>query len=158
MTKGNFFRYYNKLTGADRTLIFFKYKGDIYIYECHHIPQRWASEHFESKSKGGYQKFRLWVPAKEKPELIKKSVKVATAAELAALPYKNNGHKCEAWLHKVCELGEYTPDSLRFDKGGDVVINGVSYQVKYQNASLTNVNVLHKAQKDARANRSRKEA
>jgi hypothetical protein len=31
-----------------------------------------------------------------------------------------------------------------------VEINGIQYQVKYQNASLTNVVVLHKAQKKAR--------
>jgi len=31
-----------------------------------------------------------------------------------------------------------------------VEIGGVQYQVKYENASLTNVDVLHKAQKRAR--------
>jgi hypothetical protein len=50
-------------------------------------------------------------------------------------------------------LGEYTPDHIRFDECGDVEINGVQYQVKFQNASLTNVVVLHKAQAKAREKR-----
>lgn len=150
MTKGNFFRYYNRLTGADKTLIFFEFQNEIYIHECKHIAPRWAHEEWESSKNGGHQKFKMYITTKEKARLVKASTKIMTAEEFSAIPYKNNGHKCEAWLHKVCDLGEYTPDNLRFDKGGDVVINGVSYQVKYQNASLTNVVVLHKAQKDAR--------
>lgn len=63
---------------------------------------------------------------------------------------KNKGHKCEYWLHEKYNLGKYQSDNIRFDKCGDVRINGVGYQVKFENASLTNVNVLHKAQKDAR--------
>ena len=73
-----------------------------------------------------------------------------TIEEFETIPYKNKGHKCEYWLHKAYNLGEYKTDSIRFDKCGDVRINGIEYQVKFENASLTNVNILHKAQKDAR--------
>ena len=150
MTKSNFFRYYNRLTGADRTLVFFEYKGNIYIHECHHIAPRWAHEEFESSKNGGHQKFRMRISTDEKVKLIPKSKMVMTSKEFNAIPYKNKGHKCEAWLHMVCDLGEYTPDHKRFDECGDVRIGGVEYQVKFQNASLTNVVVLHKAQKRAR--------
>ena len=150
MTKGNFFRYYNRLTGADRTLIFFSHNGDIYIHECHHIAPRWAHEEFESSKNGGHQKFKMYLSASEKAKLAPKSYKVMTCEEFEAIPYKNKGHKCEAWLHMVCDLGNYTPDHKRFDECGDVEINGIQYQVKFQNASLTNVVVLHKAQKRAR--------
>lgn len=153
MTKGNFFRYYNRLTGADRTLVFFEYKGNIYIHECHHIAPRWAHEEFESSKNGGHQKFKMYISTAEKAKLVGKSHLVMTKAEFEAIPYKNKGHKCEAYLHKACGLGEYTPDHVRFDECGDVEINGIQYQVKFQNASLTNVVVLHKAQAKARERR-----
>ena len=151
MTKGNFFRYYNKLSGADRYLIFFKNGGLVYIWDCEHIAPRWTKERYESSSKGGYQKFRMEMTKKDKNELIAKGARpVMTVEEFEAIPYKNKGHKCECWLHKVCELGAYKPDRKRFDECGDVRINGTEYQVKFENASLTNINVLHNAQRDAR--------
>lgn len=151
MTKGNFFRYYNKLTGADRTLVFFQKNGKIYIYECHHIMPRWARQEFESSKNGGHQKFKMYLSTKEKDLLIRKgAIEVMTVEEFEQIPYKNKGHKCEYWLHQVANLGTYKPDHERFDKCGDVRINGIEYQVKFENASLTNVVVLHKAQKDAR--------
>lgn len=155
MTKKNFFHYYNKLTGADRTLIFFTYHHNVYIYECHHIAPRWTQEGFESTSKGGYQKFRMYIPVNERAKLIAKgAIQIMTEEEFNSLPYANNkGYRCEYYLHKVCNLGEYTPDREPFDKCGDVCINGVQYQVKFENASLTNVNALHNAQARARAKR-----
>ena len=109
MTKGNFFRYYNKLTGADRTLVFFERKGIIYIYNCKHIAPRWAHEEFESSKNGGAQKFKMYISVAEKDKLIAKgATPVMTKAEFEAIPYKNKGHKCEYYLHKACGLGEYT--------------------------------------------------
>ena len=152
MTKGNFFRYYNRLTGADRTLVFFERKKVIYVHECKHIAPRWAYEEFESSKNGGHQKFKMYISASEKDKLIKQgAVAVMTAEEFRTIPVANKGHKCEYYLHQACNLGEYKPDHVRFDKCGDVEINGVQYQVKFENATLTNVVVLHKAQKDARA-------
>lgn len=151
MTKKNFFHYYNKLTGADETLVFFERKGYIYIYRCKHIAPRWCKEGRESKSKGGAQKWRMYITVSERDKLIAKgATKVMTVAEFKEIPHKNKGHKCEYFLHKACGLGEYTPDKVRFDVCGDVEINGIQYQVKFQNASLTNVDVLHKAQANAR--------
>lgn len=154
MTKGNFFRYYNKLTGADRTLVFFERKGMIYLWECKHIAPRWASEAYEATSKGGGQKFRMYIPVGEKDRLIKKgAIAVMTSEKFSTIPYANKGYRCECWLHEVCNLGEYAPDKERFDKCGDVRINGIEYQVKFENASLTTVSTLHNAQKDARMKR-----
>ena len=150
MTKENFLRYYNKLTGADKTLVFFQFNNMIYLYECKHIAPRWVEKRFESSSKGGWEKYRMYINVAEKKKLVKKSEAIMTVKEFEKIPQKNKGHKCEYWLHEKYNLGKYQSDNVRFDKCGDVRINGVEYQVKFENASLTNVNVLHKAQKDAR--------
>ena len=151
MTKGNFFRYYNKLSGCDRYLIFFDYKKDIYMAECEKILPRWCVEGYTSSSRGHDQQFRMSMKNEHKEQLIRKgAIKVFTRKEFEQMPYTNRGHKCEWWLHETYSLGEYNPDTVRFDKCGDVCINGVQYQVKYQNAGLTTVKTLRNAQKTAR--------
>ena len=42
------------------------------------------------------------------------------------------------------------PDQLRFDKGGDLEINGKQYQIKFQNAQVVTVDTIHKVQKEYR--------
>jgi hypothetical protein len=162
MTKGNFFRYYNKLAGCHKYLIFFEYLGNIYCATTDRIAPRWCVEARESyrKSKktgevigGGEQKWMMSMKNNHKEELIKKGADVAmTKEEFEKLGdiYSNKGRRCELWLHNKYNLGEHKNDCVRFDKGGDVCIDGVEYQVKFQNASLTNVRTLRNAQKDAR--------
>ena len=150
MTKGNFLKYYNKLSGADKTLLFFERNEKIYLWECKHLAPRWIKEGVESSSKGGHQKFKMYLSKKEKDMLIKKgAIEVMTTEEFESIPYSNKGMKCEKWLHDKTNQS-YTPNNKRFDKGGDICINGIEYQIKFENASLTNVVVLHKAQKDKR--------
>lgn len=156
MTKKNFFHYYNKLSGAEGYIIFFRYNGNIYKIAVKHIAPRWTHEERESKKNGGHQKWKMYINKAEKRKLIEKAELVMTSAEFKALPYRNNGHKCEYFLHQAYNLGEYTPDRVRFDKCGDVRINGIEYQVKFENASLCNVNTLHNAQRDARLARKAK--
>lgn len=154
MTKQNFMHFYHILNGSQGYDIFFERKGFIYYIECARIAPRWVKEGRESKSKGGAQKFRMYIPTAERDKLIAKGATlVMSSAEFKALPYRNKGHKCEYYLHQLHNIGEYKPDNLRFDKGGDICVNGIQYQVKFQNATLTNVDVLHKAQADARERR-----
>ena len=75
-----------------------------------------------------------------------------TEKEFNSKPYSNNGHKCEYWLHNITnQPGEYKRDVERFDKRGDITIDGIKYQVKFENATLTNVNAIHNAQWEKRA-------
>lgn len=154
MTKGNFFRYYNKLAGCHAYLIFFAYGKEIYMATTDRIAPRWCIEARESSKNGGAQKWKMSLKKAQKEELINKGAQVVCSKEeFENIPYNNKGHKCECWLHEHYNLGEYKPDSLRFDKGGDVCIDGIEYQVKFENASLTNVKVLRRAQDDARKNK-----
>ena len=155
MTMKNFLHYYHLLNGAQRYLLFFIYKKVVYVYNCKTLAPRWLYETRESSSNGGWQKWMLSLKDPEKAKLVKKAVPVMTIEEWNSLPYAHNkGHRCEYWLHKTMNLpGEYKPDHERFDKCGDVCFNGVQYQVKFQNASLTNVHTLANAQKDRRERR-----
>ena len=152
MTKGNFMRYYKKLSGADAYLIFFIYKHMVYMAKIAHIPPRWVYRTREASDKGGKEKFMMRVAQKEQLALIKNGAEIVmTEEEFNALPYDNNkGYRCEYWLHMAYDLGEYIPDHEPFDKCGDVKLDGVEYQVKFQTASMTTVQALHNAQRRAR--------
>lgn len=152
MTTGNFFRYYNKLNGADRYLLFFVHEGYVWMADLKHLSRNWCRVERESSKNGGWQKWKL-VPSKlPKEKLARRATtrKVMTVVEFDSLKGANKGWKCEQWL--VDNFDCTTPDckNARFDRCGDVRMNGVEYQVKFENASLTNVHVLHNAQRDAR--------
>lgn len=151
MTKQNFFRYYNKLSGADKYIVMFEYNGKLWKAIVDHIRPIWTYENRESTKNGGWQKWKMRLTLAHKENLIKRgAVVIADMETFNSLPYSNKGHRCEYLLHELHNLGTYKPDNKRFDKGGDIEIDGIQYQVKFENATLTNVNVLHKAQRDAR--------
>ncbi len=151
MTKGNFFKYYNKLIGADAYMVFFLYDHILYMSIVPHLAPRWCKEERESTKNGGWQKWKMEMKKIHKEQLLRKgATAIMTEEEFYSIPVNNKGHKCEYYLYEKYNLGNYKPDNARFDKCGDVEIDGIRYQVKFENASLTNVNALHNAQRDAR--------
>ena len=42
-------------------------------------------------------------------------------------------------------------DSIRFDKGGDININGVEYQIKFDGAQIVEFRTLNKIQKERKS-------
>ena len=157
MTTGNFFRYYNKLNGADRYFLVFVYQGMVWVADLRHLSSSWCYKTRESAKNGGWEKWMLKASLLPKERLVKRAVCLMTVAEFEAqrkVSKQNRGYFCEMLL---CEKLGCAPSSddrtARFDRCGDVVYNGLQYQVKYENASLTNVNTLHHAQADARAKR-----
>ena len=146
MTKTEFFENYNRLTGADETYLFFIYKNDLYLHTCKHIQEEWTRADRDSKKNGGGLKYRMGLKVATKKELIENpnTIKVMTKAEFLDLPVKNNGDKCELYLEMLNGNNDFKHNSVRFDKGGDVEINGKQIQVKFQNASITSVSTLEK--------------
>lgn len=155
MTTDNFFRYYNRYSGADRYFLVFTFKKQVYLADVRHLSRTWCAVEHESTQNGGWQKWKLQPGRLPKEQLVKKAVRLMSVEEFETqrkASRKNKGYFCEMWL---CENYGCTPasdkPSTRFDECGDVVYNGLQYQVKYENASLTNVNTLHNVQRDKRA-------
>lgn len=154
MTKSNFFRYYNRYSGSDRYALVFSYNGNMYIADVPHIKPSWTVEAHESSSKGGYQKWRISSKVLPKCKLVKDALYMMPKAEFEAAAAEFSGTRgdyCEYW---ICTNLGATPSSSkrneRFDKCGDVTYNGLQYQVKLENASLTNVHVIHNIQRERR--------
>lgn len=146
MDKKEFFENYNRLTGAEETYLFFIYKNDLYLHTCKHINEDWARTDRDSKKNGGGLKYRMRLKVATKKELLEdtNTRKVMTKAEFLELPVKNKGDKCELYLEMLNGNNDFKHNSVRFDKGGDVEIDGKQVQVKFENASITSVATLEK--------------
>lgn len=110
----------------------------------------------ESSSKGGYEKLRLSITKAIKQEFINsgKARYIMTEEhfiEKAKVANLNKGQYCE-YISATSRKQEYKLDSVRFDKGGDVNLKRKQIQVKFENASLTQLRTIDKAYNEKFAN------
>lgn len=91
-----------------------------------------------AQSKGGMLKIRVKPDSKVKAAWNKKAIVIANADELTEDNKYNKGENFERIItEKLC--GEqWTKDKIPFTVAGDVIYKGISYQVKLDNAELTN--------------------
>lgn len=156
LTKEYFLREVERMSGADRLWHFFEVDGKVYYHETKRFDRKYVTVGHEASSKGGWQKLRVNIGKRDGRKLIaeNKAIYFCTFEELQRVEVSsnmNNGHRCEK-LVAMTHIEENPTWKLggrdRFDKCGDVVVNGLQIQIKFGNASITNVNTLHNAQKD----------
>lgn len=101
------------------------------------------------QAKGGYEKLRLQMNKMQKYNLIingnaRKLMTEDSFLKKCKTDNLNKGQECE----KIsCEFRgiEYKKDNVRFDKAGDVNLKRKQIQVKFENASLTQLRTIDKA-------------
>lgn len=98
-------------------------------------------------SKGGMLKIRVKPAAALLNKWARRAVKVGIAAELTEDKKHNRGENYERIItEKLC--GEqWEKDSIPYTDAGDVIYNGVSYQVKFFGAELTNAKTYENMKK-----------
>lgn len=102
----------------------------------------------ESSSKGGWEKLRLQISSAKKQQWIieGKAKLVMTSEKFLAIAQEkglNKGQACE-YLSTKARKQEYKLDNVRFDKAGDVNLKRKKIQVKFENASLTQLRTIAK--------------
>ena len=139
---------YEALTGCNCYEVYFNVKHTIYKIELKTLPIEIVKLGRESSSKGGHEKLRLYISSKIKKEWVElgQAKEMMTEEKLIKLAEKleiNKGQACEYLSCKARRI-EYTLDSVRFDKQGDVNLKRKRIQVKYENASLTQLRTIAK--------------
>ena len=139
---------YEELNGCNCYEIYFNFKHEIYKIELKTLDISFVKIGRESSSKGGWEKLRLAITSAKKQEwlLSGKAKKIMSEEELNELAEEkelNKGQACE-YLSAKARKQEYTLDSTRFDKAGDVNLKRKKIQVKYENASLTQLRTIAK--------------
>ena len=149
MTKGNAIRYYRKFSGAERYLVGFVYAKQLWIADVEELLPRWLI--MKEPSAKHKEKLQVNLKAKHKAQLVKKgATPICSASDFNEMnkDLRNKGKTLERLVFEMNGREDWVADTVRFDKCGDININGVEYQVKFQNAQVVTVDTLHKIQKE----------
>lgn len=139
---------YEEFNGCNCYEIYFNYRHTLYKIELKKLDTSIVKLGRESSSKGGYEKLRLSITSAKKQEWLMsgKAKRLMSEEELNKLAEEkelNRGQACE-YLSAKARKQEYTLDNTRFDKAGDVNLKRKKIQVKFENASLTQLRTIAK--------------
>ncbi|MBR2849335.1 MAG: hypothetical protein IKB83_02380, partial [Mycoplasmataceae bacterium] len=128
--------------------IYFTFKNNLFKIEMKKLDNEIVKIGRESSSKGGWEKLRLQISSAKKQQWIieGKAKQVMTSEKFIAIAQENGlnkGQTCE-YLSAKARKQEYKLDNVRFDKAGDVNLKRKKIQVKFENASLTQLRTIAK--------------
>lgn len=143
MTKENAIRYYRKFSGAQGYILGFTYKKKNYMATVEEIMPRFIRVEKEASKKGGKEKLQLRLTNEHMEYLIRKGA--------IEIDYKvtqgNNGRNFEMWVQRYYGQPAREWDSDGFWVDGDVNVNGIEYQIKFNGAQIVTFETLHNLQK-----------
>lgn len=151
MKKETAIKNYRKYSGADEYIIGFIHGHILYSIQVEKLMPRWMT--MKEESKGHAEKLQMNLKSKHKQELIKKGAcPICTEKEFLQMNDLNNkGFTFERLIFEMNGKGsEWSRDNVRFDKCGDININGVEVQIKFENAQIVTVPTIKKIQKEHR--------
>lgn len=141
---------YHKLSASHIYCFGITFEDGVYAYMSKHLPRKVLRAEKASSKNGGYRQVKFRPTKAWKREMIEsgKAIKVASMADFMALAPKNKGCKFEMWVTETYTTEKWVKDSVRFDKAGDVIINGENVQVKFEGAEVINERSLRNAYYD----------
>lgn len=145
MNKTNMIREYHKLSAADYYIIGFELDGYIYAVKQKRLYGKYLKTDRESTKNGGANILRLTLTKKQKKALVKKLLPVATAADMENI--KNRGEWFEKLIYTIYKQ-DYKKDTTRFDKQGDIKIEGQEVQLKFERATVANERTIKKIKRE----------
>lgn len=145
MNKTTMIREYHKLSAADYYIIGFELDGYVYAVKQKRIYSKYLKADRESTKNGGANILRLTLTKKQKQALAKKLLPIATIEEMENI--KNRGEWFESLIHKIYGQS-YKKDITRFDKCGDIEIDGMQVQLKFERATVANERTIKKIKRE----------
>ena len=140
MEKMEMFGCYEKFNKAEKYIIGFAHKGQIYMEMVEHIDPDMVTLENASRNQGTALRFRP--KSAHKAEMLLKAICLGSVKMLLDEKY-NKGEMFEKMVTEYYGQ-EWTKDCVPFHKAGDINIDGVEVQIKYQNASFCTSNTLEK--------------
>lgn len=95
-----------------------------------------------SSKRGGLAKIRIKLTKAQKAELLTIATACGTAEDLEKDSKYNRGDNFERVMTELLTDETWTKNSLPFNLGGDLVINGENIQVKFDGCEITNEKLL----------------
>ena len=138
MTKMEMLTHYENFSKADKYIIGFTYKKQLYMLMVDHLDPMTITYDRASRNQGNSLRFR--------PKMAEKLslLSVATCLGSADMVVADKYNKGEIFEKVVTEYyhQEWVKDSRPFHECGDLTVDGVEIQIKFENASLCTTNTL----------------
>jgi hypothetical protein len=151
MTKGNAIKYYRQYSAAEQYIVGFLYKKMLYAIQVEELMPRWLE--MKAESHGHAEKLQMNLKQKHKEELIKKgATPICTEHEFLEMnTIHNKGFTFEKLIFTLNGQGDtWQRDNVGFEVQGDINIDGMEIQIKFQNAQIVAVPTLHRLQKETK--------
>ena len=143
MTKGNMIRYYRKFSAANEYIIGFTLNHKVYMVRTKEITPQYLRVEEASRNYGENLRFRVLKAQKEK--LLDSAICLGTDSILNST-YWNKGEMFEKVVTEY--FGQvWKKDTIPFTKHGDINVNGIEVQIKFENATLMNTTQMHRLQR-----------
>lgn len=145
MTKTTMIKYYRKASVAEKYIIGFSYKHEIYMTEVEEIMPRFLTVEKASGNRGKSLRLRLRKAHKEHFLRNKTCVALGSDEQLKDKTY----NKGEIFEKLVTEhYGQkWKKDTVPFWVCGDIQLDGIEIQIKFDSASLLNTSQIEKVLK-----------
>lgn len=136
MTKQWYLKTYHKHCKADKYIIGFEYCGLVYAKVMNSIPASICRLDTTGRTRGDIEKIRISIPLDKIRQWAKKSTPVCTTDDL----YSEVANRGEVFEEIMCLAygEEYQKDNKPFYECGDFCHDCISYQVKFNNATIAN--------------------
>ena len=140
----NLLNAYNATAAATAYIIGFILNNAVYTIYLPNLPEWLVAMDRESTSHGGVKKLRIRMTSIARHRLLNMGASyIGTTAEVLA-SRKNKGEAFEKWITEKAGQ-EWHKDSVPYFKDGDLTVNGIKYQIKFESASLANEKTIQNA-------------
>lgn len=147
MTREEMIKTYEIYSKADAYQFGFEYRGNLYSYPTNDLNTITSALKLDrtSAKRGGYGKIRVRFSERMKVALIenKKAIKLGSVNVLNYADKWNKGEHFEHYIHDI-NGQHYEKDHIPFYVMGDIELNGLQVQLKYDGATLVEEPTLMK--------------
>ena len=144
MNKQTMIKVYREFSAHDAYVFGFVYKKELYISKVDEIKPRMVAVERASTQNGGQPKLQLRLKNQHMEQLIRKGAeKIGTMADLPLDRYSNKGVALECLISERNGIEFRGKDNIGFWVEGDLTINGISYQIKFNGAQIVSEGTLH---------------
>lgn len=150
MTKETMIKNYRKFSAANAYIIGFIYKHQLYMIQMNEIPPRYITKSHECQKQGGWENLMLFLTNPMKEQMIRKGAVCLGSETLVTNGEYNKGVEFERLVYELNGQVFRGKDNVPFNVAGDININGIEIQIKFQGARLTKVNTLERLKKEMR--------
>lgn len=140
MEKITMFETYEKFNKAEKYIIGFSHKGMVYMQMVDHLNLDMITLESASKNQGVSLRFRP--KAAHKAQMLVESICLGTMEMLIDQKY-NKGEMFEKLITEYYGQ-EWVKDTVPFHKAGDINLNGVEIQIKFEKAAFCTSRTLER--------------